>query len=101
MEKKIRKVIKFEDLPEDALEELSEEYPDGWKDHVKKIVKPNGDTFHAINLELENVSYLVKIEVKVDAKSDKLDESILDKEAEKEAIKDAKEDIEQGEGDND
>lgn len=67
---KINRVIKFEDLPSDALEALEVKYPSGWKDFVRKITKPNGDYFHAINVDTHTVSYLVKVNVKVDSKSD-------------------------------
>ena len=90
---KIKKVIKFEELPLDALQALTKRYPDGWKDFVRKVTKPNGDFFYAINVDTENVSYLVKVNVKIDSKSDveKINESIIDKEAEKEAETDAQE----------
>jgi hypothetical protein len=90
---KIKKVIKFEELPPDALQALAIKYPDGWKDFVRKVTKPNGDFFHAINIDTENASYLVKVNVKIDSKSDveKISESFIDKEAEKEAETDAQE----------
>lgn len=92
MERKVKKVIKFEELPEEALEAIEESYPDGWSGSVKKIKKPNGELMHAFNLDTETTSYLVKVEVFVDAKSEQegLDEELLDKEAEKEALNDAK-----------
>jgi hypothetical protein len=90
---KIRKVIKFEELPADALQALTKKYPDGWKDFVRKITKPNGEFFFAINVDTETASYLVKVNVKVDSKSDveKIHESFIDKDAEKEAETDAQE----------
>ena len=48
---KVKKVIKFKDLPENDVKVLYEKYPDGWEDFVRKITKPNGDYFYAINLE--------------------------------------------------
>jgi hypothetical protein len=90
---KIKKVIKFEDLPPDAMQSLAKRYPDGWKDFVRKITKPNGEFFHAIDIDTENASYLVKVNVKIDSKSDveKITDSFIDKEAEKEAETDAHE----------
>jgi hypothetical protein len=90
---KIKKVIKFEELPSDALQALAIKYPDGWKDFVRKVIKPNGDFFHAIDIDTENASYLVKVNVKIDSKSDveKINESFIDKDAEKEAETDAQE----------
>lgn len=90
---KIKKVVKFEDLPPEALEAISKKYPDGWKDFVRKVTKPNGDFFHAIDIDTADASYLVKVNVKIDSKSDveKITESFIDKEAEKEAETDAQE----------
>jgi hypothetical protein len=90
---KIRKVVKFEELPQEALQALAKKYPDGWKDFVRKITKPSGDFFYAIDVDTENASYLAKVNVKIDSKSDveKIHESFIDKDAEKEAETDAQE----------
>ena len=48
---KINKVIKFEDLPKDAIKAMAKQYPEGWKAYIRKITKPNGEYFHAINVE--------------------------------------------------
>lgn len=90
---RIKKVIKFEDLPPDAMQALAKRYPDGWKDFVRKVTKPNGDFFYAIDIDTDNASYLAKVNVKIDSKSDveKITESFIDKEAEKEAETDAHE----------
>ncbi len=84
---KINKVIKFEDLPNKAIKALIKKYPDGWKDHVRKITKPSGDFFYAINVDTKEISYLVKVNVKVDSKREieKLEDHILDSKAEKAA----------------
>lgn len=83
---KINKVIKYEDLPSDALRALRAKYPDGWKDYVRKITKPNGEFFYSISVDTETVSYLVKVNVKIDSKTDaeKLDYSYNDDIAAKE-----------------
>jgi hypothetical protein len=90
---RIRKVIKFEELPKEAMQALTKKYPDGWKDFVRKITKPNGDFFFAIDVDTDSASYLVKVNVKIDSKSDveKIHESFVDKDAEKEAETDAQE----------
>ena len=88
---RINKVIKFEDLPKDALKALEKQYPDGWKAYIRKITKPSGDYFHAINVDTKNVSYLVKLEVKIDIDSDmvKMVDDFIDRNAEKEAQNDS------------
>lgn len=90
---KVKKVVKMEDIPSEAMEALLKKYPDGWKDFVKKISKPNGEFFFAVDVDTETASYLVKVNVKVDSKSDveKIHDSFADKEAEKEAENDAQE----------
>jgi hypothetical protein len=90
---KIKKVIKFEELPKEAMLALTKKYPDGWKDFVRKITKPNGDFFFAIDVDTDSASYLVKVNVKIDSKSDveKIHDSFVDKDAEKEAETDAHE----------
>jgi hypothetical protein len=45
---------------------IREKYPLGYGDAIIKVEKPNGDFFHAITLDFEDVSYLVKVDVKID-----------------------------------
>ena len=100
---KINKVIKFEDLPKDALKAIEKQYPDGWKAYIRKITKPNGDYFHAINVETKKVSYLVKLEVKIDIDSDmvKMVDDFIDKNAENEAKFDSRDENSEEEEDDD
>lgn len=95
---KIKKVIKLEDLPPEGFAALNKKYPEGWKDYVKKVTKPNGEYFYAINIDTKDASYLVKVSVKIDSKSDveKLNFDYVDKMAEREAAKHSK-----SEGDDD
>ncbi|MCD4730791.1 MAG: hypothetical protein K8R74_09345 [Bacteroidales bacterium] len=98
---KINKVIKFEDLPKDALRALEKQYPDGWKAYIRKITKPNGEFFHCINVDTKKVSYLVKLDVKIDIDSDmvKMVDDFIDSNAEKEAKNDLKDEIGYDDGD--
>lgn len=91
---KINKVIKIENLPEEAMDALEDKYPDGWQDHVRKITKPNGSSFYAINIDTQTVSYLVKVEVNVDSSGEieVLDEELIDTRAERAAQSHSKED---------
>lgn len=88
---KIKKVVKLEDLPEDGFKALYKKYPEGWKDYVRKITKPSGDFFYAIDIDTDTISYLVKVPVKIDSKTDieRLEEEFTDKNAEKEAENDS------------
>lgn len=89
---KINKVIKFEDLPADALKALEKQYPEGWKAYIRKITKPSGDFFHAINVDTKKVSYLVKLNVKVDLDREmvKMVDDFIDRNAERKARLDLK-----------
>lgn len=109
---KINKVIKFEDLPNKAIKALIKQYPEGWKDHVRKITKPSGDFFYAINVDTKEISYLVKVDVIVDSKKEiaKLEDHIIDSKAEKAAkshsmddgdLEDVEVDIEDDDADDD
>lgn len=84
---KIKKVVKLEVLPRDGIKALMKKFPDGIEDHVRKITKPNGDFFYAVDVDTKTVSYLVKIDVEVDFNSeeDKIDLDFLDERAEREA----------------
>lgn len=84
---KIKKVINLEDLPRDGIRALLKKYPEGWKDYVRKVTKPSGDYFYAIDVDTVQVSYLIKVDVKVDMDSqfDKLDINFTDENAEREA----------------
>jgi hypothetical protein len=74
---KKRVITSMEKLSPDMLKRLFEQYPDGWSQHLKRITKPSGDFFHAVSLETEEITYMVKVPVKVDSKSE------LEKEEEK------------------
>lgn len=84
---KLRKVIKLEDLPQDGIRALLRKYPDGIEDHVRKITKPTGEYFYAVDVETKTVSYLVKIEVEVDqlTEEESFDLDFIDSKAELEA----------------
>ena len=63
---KKRLVISYKNCSEDVLRAIKEKYPFGYGDSIIKVDKPNGDFFHAITVELEDISYLVKVNVKID-----------------------------------
>lgn len=71
-------IVHINNVAPEVLDALNEKYPEGYKNHVIKITKPNNDFFHAVPVDLEDVSYLVKIDVKIDnVHQDKLDEQIF------------------------
>jgi hypothetical protein len=96
---KLRKISSIEKLPADVLEALQEKYPEGWNGQTTKINKGNNEYFHAISLDFEDISYLIKVPVEIDSfhfweKEDDLqgiDENIDKKRIEKELAEDMEE----------
>jgi len=67
---KKRLIVSYKNCPEHVLQAIKDIYPQGYGDAIIKVDKPNGDFFHAITVDLEDVSYLVKINVKIDNLTD-------------------------------
>ena len=63
---KKRLVIHYKNCQEEVLQAIKEKYPQGYGDAIIKVEKPNGEFFHAITIDFEDVSYLVKVDVKID-----------------------------------
>ena len=66
MVQKKRLVISYKNCPEEVLLAIKEKYPTGYGDGIIKVEKPNGEFFHAITVDLEDICYLVKVNVKID-----------------------------------
>lgn len=67
MDKK-KLVISYKNLSPELLALIKQRYPNGYQNHVIKVTKPNNDFFHAITLDTDEASYLVKVNVKIDTK---------------------------------
>lgn len=65
---KKRSVISYSNLSPELLKEFKNKYPYGYQNDVIKVVKPNGDFFHAVTMETDDAVYLVKVNVKIDSK---------------------------------
>ena len=63
---KKRLIVSYKNCPADVLQAIKEKYPLGYGDAIIKVDKPGGDFFHAITVDLEDTSYLVKVNVKID-----------------------------------
>ena len=63
---KKRLVISYKNCPAEVVQAIKEKYPLGYGDAIIKVQKPNGEFFHAITVDFEDVSYLVKVDVKID-----------------------------------
>jgi hypothetical protein len=67
MEKR-KLVVNYKNLTPDLIDLLKQKYPNGFLNHVIKVTKPNNEFFHAITLDTEDASYLIKVNVKIDTK---------------------------------
>ena len=63
---KKRLVVSYKNCPAEVIQAIKEKYPLGYGDSIIKVQKPSGDFFHAITIDFEDVSYLVKVAVKID-----------------------------------
>ena len=68
---KKRVVTKLQNMSEELQEEVRKQYPHGFTDHMIRIDKGPGDFFYAVDLETDDIHYLIKVDVKID---DKLEE---------------------------
>ena len=66
MVQKKRLVISYKNCQAGVVQAIREKYPLGYGDAIIKVQKPNGEFFHAITIDFEDVSYLVKVDVKID-----------------------------------
>lgn len=59
-------IISSNNLTEELKELLKETYPDGYRDHLQRTLKPNGEYIFAAPIETEDTVYMVKFDVKID-----------------------------------
>jgi hypothetical protein len=63
-----KRVIKnIDNISDEIKEAIREKYPDGWQNVVVRINKPDNTFFHAITVDHEDTSYMIKVNVKVDS----------------------------------
>lgn len=76
MNTKRKVVVSYENLPEDVIEAIRRKYPSGYMNYVFKVTTSKNNFFHAITVDTEDTSYLVKVKVKLD-KVEKLEEELF------------------------
>lgn len=65
---KKKMIISMENASKEVLEAIQKKYPNGWQDFVIKVEKGPDSFFHAITVDTDEASYLIKVNVKVDTK---------------------------------
>ncbi|MBR1850068.1 MAG: hypothetical protein IJ789_01705 [Bacteroidales bacterium] len=71
-------IVSYKNLSDELKELFAETYPEGYKDHLQKTIKPSGEPIFVVPLETEDSVYMVKFEVKIDTAiaDDDLDKDI-------------------------
>lgn len=82
MNQKKRIVVNYDNLEPEVKMAILKKYPNGYTNHVFKVTLPNNNFFHAITVDTEDASYLVKVKVKLD-KAEKLEEDLFSKDLDK------------------
>lgn len=70
MAPRIRKrnlIVSYNNLDEQLKELFKEQYPDGYRNHLQRTEKPNGDIIFCAPMETEDTLYMVKFDVKIDS----------------------------------
>ncbi|MBR1793631.1 MAG: hypothetical protein IJ764_08360 [Bacteroidales bacterium] len=72
-------IISYKNLSEDLKLFFKESYPDGYKDYIQKITKPDGEPLFVVPMETEDTSYLIRFDLKIDTLQAKdLDKEMFD-----------------------
>lgn len=66
-------IISFKNLSEELKALFNEAYPEGYKDHLQKTIKPDGTPIFVVPLFTEDTEYMVKFEVKIDSNITEVD----------------------------
>ena len=78
-------IVSYKNLSEQLKELFMERYPEGYKDHIQRFEKPNGETIFVVPMETEDTDYMVKFDVKIDTSytDDDSEKDYFDEEVEK------------------
>lgn len=82
MNQKKRIVVNYDNLDPEVKMAILKKYPNGYTNHVFKVTLPSNSFFHAITVDTEDASYLVKVKVKLD-KAEKLEEDLFNNDLDK------------------
>ncbi|MCR5822475.1 MAG: hypothetical protein K6F85_06130 [Bacteroidales bacterium] len=59
-------IVSYKNLSDELKELFAETYPEGYKEHLQRNVKPSGEPIFVVPLETDDTVYMVKFEVKID-----------------------------------
>lgn len=78
-------IVSYKNISDELKGLLKEAYPDGYKEHLQRSAKPNGEPIFVVPLETEDTVYMVKFDVKIDTTftDDEPEKDYFDEEVEK------------------
>jgi len=59
-------IVSYKNLSDKLKELFMERYPDGYKEHIQRFEKPNGETIFVVPMETDDTVYMIKFDVKID-----------------------------------
>ncbi|MCR4658741.1 MAG: hypothetical protein K5650_00405 [Bacteroidales bacterium] len=73
-------IVSYKNLSDELKALFAETYPEGYKDHLQRTIKPNGEPIFVVPLETDDTVYMIKFEVKIDTAlaDDDLDKDLYD-----------------------
>ena len=75
---KKRLIVNYENLPTNVVEALNIKYPDGFENHIIKVDVGPTKKFHAVTVDYNDTSYLVKVNVSIDSNLDEFEDNEID-----------------------
>ena len=78
-------IVSYKNLSDKLKEMFTEQYPDGYSEHLQRFEKPNGDVIFVVPMETEDTMYMIKFDVKIDTSytDDDTEKDFFDEEVEK------------------
>lgn len=78
-------IVSYKNLSEQLKELFMERYPDGYKEHIQRFEKPNGEVIFVVPMETDDTVYMIKFDVKIDTTytDDDSEKDYFDEEVEK------------------
>ncbi len=78
MKDKIRKIADFSNVPDEVMNLMAEQYPNGYENQIIKFPNSKGEQISAVRVETKDTIYLVKVSSQLKQMFDDMDIDELD-----------------------